>query len=113
MNNHPQGEISLNLILSVTTIIAVLAAVFFFNQNQTLKKLLIINNYQDCQKAKGSKVESNHCLTRDGRVFTQETPTPEPTPLLTPTPLLPSATPFEKKEKSPQETNLPEKSATF
>lgn len=70
-NNKPKAP-KINSILAITSIFAVLIAAFFIWQNNELKKLLAINSFEECTKAKGSQIQTTEppkCITKDGREF--------------------------------------------
>jgi hypothetical protein len=70
-NNKPQA-LKINSILALTSIFAVFVATFFIWQNNELKKLLNINSFEECTKAKGSQIQTTEppkCVTKDGREF--------------------------------------------
>lgn len=68
----PEKKINLNPILAVSTIISVLISIFLIWQNKKATKLLLIRNFEDCQKSKNAKLENDICTTEDGREFKKE-----------------------------------------
>ncbi len=72
MEKNKLQALKINSILALTSIFAVFIATFFIWQNNELKKLLNINSFEECAKAKGSQIQTTEppkCFTKDGREF--------------------------------------------